>query len=247
MSRQKVFGLKWWTYEWLYVLGLLDPERMERAQAYVSSGKVMKLDIRQNKVLANVRGSRIKPYSVTVQFKAWPIDRLKHVYPKLKRTPGRKQFLEINELPSAWRAHFASMDLRLIPDPEQMSFVCSCPDWSWPCKHALAVCCQLSVQMESDPMLLLRLQGLDPESILNPVPEVHESDPIQIHRFWTVNRVPKLNLREAQTPDLLLKRLGPIPGALSEKRLLQALWPVYEAVGKQQSPEENTLIVPDGD
>lgn len=126
------------------------------------------------------------------------------------------------------------MDLRLIPDPEQMSFVCSCPDWSWPCKHALAVCCQLSVQMESDPMLLLRLQGLDPEAILNPMPEVHESDPIQIQRFWSVNRVPKLNIREAQSTDLLLKRLGPIPGALSEKRLLQALWPVYEAVSKKE-------------
>ncbi|HEY9844314.1 MAG TPA: hypothetical protein V6D23_27845 [Candidatus Obscuribacterales bacterium] len=232
MGRQslKIYGRKWWTQEWLVLLTHGDPERMERGRTYAAGSRVMNLIVRSGSVTAQVRGSRIKPYSVELRFQAWPADRLRSLYPRLRLAPGWKQTLGAAELPSAWRASFASVDLRMIPDPEEsIRFSCSCPDWSWPCKHALALCCELSERMDADPLLMLELQGFERDALFQAtVSAPADGSPLDPGHFWSAGEIPVIEL---PTPDPeaepLIARLGPLQGALSRQRLLQALGPVY--------------------
>lgn len=224
----KHYGKRWWTQEWLLLLELQDSARMERAQAYAAGSRVLGLKVRNNQVTAQVRGSRIKPYSISLRFETWPAEVLRLLYADLRKEPGWKLFLKALELPAGWRARFAQAGLRLLPDPQTMQAVCSCPDWSWPCKHALAVCCELAEKLDQEPLLLLTLQGLDPEWLLQaqPMPEVLET--IDIQNFWSGSEVPLLELSLRPETECPLDVLGPLQGIASKVRLKQALGPVYQ-------------------
>ena len=45
-----------------------------------------------------------------------------------------------------------------------MRFNCSCPDWATLCKHVAAVLYGIGRKLDDDPMLLLRLRGIDTNS-----------------------------------------------------------------------------------
>ena len=45
-----------------------------------------------------------------------------------------------------------------------MTFSCSCPDWAELCKHVAAVLYGIGRKLDDDPMLLLRLRGIDTAS-----------------------------------------------------------------------------------
>lgn len=252
--QQKLYGRKWWTQEWMVLLTHSDPARMERARGYAAGSRVLNLHVRGNAVTAQVRGSRIKPYSVELRFSSWPAERLRTLYPRLRLAPGWKQFLGAAELPMGWRAPFAGAGLRLIPDPDEtMQFACSCPDWSWPCKHAMAVCCELSERLDAEPLLLLELQGFVRESLFEIGSEAPaQSSPLEVNRFWSSGEIPQLELPIlVEAPEPMLARLGPLPGALSRQRLLQALWPVYQlamsAGDAPEEPEYDPALDPDAD
>jgi uncharacterized Zn finger protein len=231
MSQQdKVFGRKWWTQEWMILIAMLDTERLERAEEYATSGRVLNFQVRARSVTALVRGSRIKPYSVELRFTPWPQARLNLLYPRLRQVPGWKTFLKAAELPGGWRAGFDWADLRMIPDPdERMEAMCSCPDWSWPCKHALALCCLLAERMDDEPLLMLELQGFDQPSLMHAgtIP-AETGEPLQASSFWAVSDLPELSLPPVAETETLLGALGAISGVSSKQRLQQALGPVYK-------------------
>lgn len=239
---EKIYGRKWWTHEWLVLLSVLDPARMERAEEYAAGGKVTNLQIRAQSVTAMVRGSRIKPYSVEVRFTPWPTTRLNLLYPRLRQTAAWKAFLKAGELPPGWRAAFSWAELRLIPAPdERVSFLCSCPDWSFPCKHAMAVCCLLSEQIDTEPLLLLELQGLNRAALLQtgaPTPESGQL--LDTSDFWQGQPPPLLSLPPTGDPQLPLSLLGALPGGCTKQRLLQALGPVY-----RQAAETLPALLPE--
>lgn len=47
----------------------------------------------------------------------------------------------------------------LVPEPGDVSFLCSCPDWDDPCKHAVAVMMAFAELVADDPELLRRWRG----------------------------------------------------------------------------------------
>lgn len=233
---QKYYGKRWWTQEWLTLLAHLDEARLERGCEYAAAGRVMNLQVRGATVTGQVRGSRIKPYSAELRFAAWTPAQLRPLYPRLRRWPGWKQTLKAAELPIAWRADFAAVDLRLLPSPDtQMHFACSCPDWSWPCKHALALCAALSERMDEEPLLMLELQGFEREVLFQERPAQAEVvEPLALDGFWQGSPEALSEalaglaaLPRPEDPASPLGSLGAIAGATPRPRLLQALEPVY--------------------
>lgn len=47
----------------------------------------------------------------------------------------------------------------LLPEPKEISFNCSCPDWALPCKHVAAVL--YGVGVDENPLLFFELRGID--------------------------------------------------------------------------------------
>ena len=51
----------------------------------------------------------------------------------------------------------------LFPEPREISFDCSCPDWALMCKHVAAVLYGIGVRFDENPLLFFTLRGLDVE------------------------------------------------------------------------------------
>lgn len=223
--RKMDFGNKWWTQDWLQVLENEDPARMARGKAYARQGKVVELKIANSKVSALVKGNSAQPYQV--QFVFAPLE------------PSARQRLQfamrqagaVPEPLLHWESALREDGLSMIPGPYAMSADCSCPDWSWPCKHAAAVACLLSVRMERDPWLILELQGLQPEheAALNEEPLIWSEElPLEAHLFWGKGLEKALNLELGARQWKLLDELGSLGDGLSRRKLKQSLEPVYE-------------------
>lgn len=223
------FQPPWWSQGWLELLADCDPGRMQRARQYALQGRVYLLSNEAGRVQARVKGGRSQAYYTSLHFAPLPAA-VQHFLQQALR-----EFPQIELIPYAWEQELHLRGHSLLPDPDiQMGFDCSCPDWSTPCKHALAVACVLAEDMERDPALLLRLQGFDPQQDLQPVVAALplSADPL---RFWGQPLPAPLLLRQ---PDRFshppLKQLGPLPGPqAARKRVEEALLPVYQQAAQQ--------------
>jgi uncharacterized Zn finger protein len=49
----------------------------------------------------------------------------------------------------------------LFPQPKEISFQCSCPDWADMCKHVAAVLYGVGARLDQEPEFLFQLRGVD--------------------------------------------------------------------------------------
>lgn len=49
----------------------------------------------------------------------------------------------------------------LFPEPREISFNCSCPDWALMCKHVAAVLYGVGARLDEDPLLFFELRGIE--------------------------------------------------------------------------------------
>lgn len=220
------FGRRWWSRQWLSRITLLEPDRMMRGEVYARQGNVKDFQIKDNHVTAEVRGTRITPYEVSIVFAPYPLGQQLLIQQLLQ---NHKEAIK-TDIPLEWQQRFEEADAHFFPDPEtHMSMDCSCPDWSIPCKHMAAVCCLLAEFMDADPLLLFKLQGVEAEEPmhqpLSTLPELPLRQ--QPHEYWGIKRVYEVDIiDEAKASPL--GSLDAMPGRISRKRLHEALAPVYQ-------------------
>lgn len=220
------FGRRWWSRQWLSRITQLEPDRMMRGEVYARQGNVKDFQIKDNCVTAEVRGTRITPYEVSVIFAPYPrgqqllVQQLVQNHAEAVKT----------DIPLEWQQRFEEAETHFFPDPEtHMSMDCSCPDYTIPCKHMAAVCCLLAEFMDADPLLLFKLQGVEVEEPmhqpLSTLPEVPLRQ--QPHEYWGIKRIYETEIvDEAKASPL--GSLDAMPGRISRKRLHEALAPVYQ-------------------
>ena len=69
-SKRGGFGESWWAKRWIAVLESFNiGARLGRGRSYARKGQVLKIEIAQGSVSADVQGSRPKPYSVKIKVK----------------------------------------------------------------------------------------------------------------------------------------------------------------------------------
>ena len=49
----------------------------------------------------------------------------------------------------------------LFPEPREISFSCSCPDWAVMCKHVAATLYGVGARLDEEPLLFFSLRGID--------------------------------------------------------------------------------------
>ena len=57
-------------------------------------------------------------------------------------------------------------DKGLFPEPKEISFNCSCPDWALMCKHVAAVLYGIGARFDDNPLLFFELRGIDVERFI---------------------------------------------------------------------------------
>jgi uncharacterized Zn finger protein len=258
-TKSRKVGKNWWTKRWMAVLeNHYMGAELPRGRAYAQAGQVLNLTIEQGEVNADVQGSTKKPYQVRVRFKAVPAA----AWDKLARTLASKAVyaakLLSGQMPEFIEEAFKEMDIPLFPSAMgDLQTTCSCPNTTnSPCKHVIAVYYLLAEEFDRDPVLFMKLRGLDRRKLVDSIgaskrgkdkgrkadyligdfhdhPLGKESALTEnVDLFWrggeTVDESRLGDVRIPPTPGALSKHLGHFPLWRGEERFLDALELVYK-------------------
>ena len=158
----------WWSRRFLAVLETIGVGgRMARGRSYARSGQIVSLDVAAGGALAQVQGSRPRPYAVRVGVPAFGKAEWGLVADALVADSSHAAALLAGQMPREIEAVFTAVGLSLFPaSARDLALDCSCPDQAVPCKHLAAVCYVLAERFDADPFAMLALRGRDRETLL---------------------------------------------------------------------------------
>ncbi len=159
----------WWSKRFLAVLETIGVGgRMARGRTYARAGQIVSLDVAAGGAVAQVQGSRPKPYAVRVGVPTFGKAEWALVADALVADSSHTAALLAGEMPREIEAVFTAVGLSLFPaSARDLALDCSCPDQAVPCKHLAAVCYVLAEQFDADPFAMLALRGRDRETLLD--------------------------------------------------------------------------------
>ncbi len=139
--------------------------RLPRGRTYVRNGSVVHLEIERGKIHSLVAGSSL--YSVEVSIK--PLR--KKLFKTLAglcagRIDSVVELLE-GKLSRGVMELLARRGQGLFPEPREISFECSCPDWAYLCKHVCATLYGVGARLDDDPEALFVLRSVDHTQLIS--------------------------------------------------------------------------------
>jgi len=146
---------------------------------------------------------------------------------------------------------FKEAGLSLFPEKlKDLKTDCSCPDWSNPCKHIVAVYYLLAEEFDRDPFLIFKLRGMNREDLITmlsrpdkkatqrkakpkqePLHKDEEGLTSDISKFWNGEAISEDIFGEVRIPPVaaaLPKRLGSFPFWRGEEKFLDVMESIYE-------------------
>jgi uncharacterized Zn finger protein len=224
---------EWWAQRWL---DLLDSyrfkKRLERARNYSRQGNVLSIKFQGAKVTAEVQGSEVEPYQVSLSLESFTAEQWGFVIETMSHRAFFAAKLLAGEMPQNIEEVFTSNGVSLFPfSLSDIRSNCSCPDKANPCKHIGAVYYQLGDRFSEDPFVLFQLRGSSKDKIIaalrqlrtnsniEETPEINSNSPpitstLNISQFWHYDRPLDPNLVVIAPPvssESILDILGPIP------------------------------------
>ncbi len=161
--RSTKYGQTWWGAKWLKALSHIDySNRLPRGRNYANKGAVKDLRISGNKIIANVEGTRVKPYRVTVGIPEFTTKEKEVLTGVILDNPLLLSKLLNRMLPESLYTMAEARDIRIFPGRwNDLEMKCSCPDWAVPCKHLAAVINVIANEIDRNPFLIFKLHGYD--------------------------------------------------------------------------------------
>lgn len=164
------FSRTWWGKKFIAALEqFTDSGRLSRGRSYANNGKVIRFEIKNGTVIANVRGS-VNPYygvykeplyTTEIEFQPITASQWTNAIAYIASKASFISKLLLNEMPDNIEDAFAARGLHLLPHKKSdFKTSCSCPDYSNPCKHIAGVYYLVAAELDRDPFLLFELRGL---------------------------------------------------------------------------------------
>ncbi|MDR3415258.1 MAG: SWIM zinc finger family protein [Nevskia sp.] len=138
--------------------------RLPRGRTYVRNGSVCHLAVNAGRIEARVAGSQL--YDVVIQIGALKPAAWQALKKKCAGQVGSLLELLQGELSSQVMSVVTDRDTGLFPQPGEMKFDCSCPDWADMCKHVAAVLYGVGNRLDRQPALLFQLRGVDASELI---------------------------------------------------------------------------------
>lgn len=145
---------------------------MQRGRAYSTESRILKFDIQNNAVTATIRGNKNPYFGVTKE----PKYKIKLSFQEISKADWKKIIgnicqnagwlskLMLNEIPKDIQSAFGNH--RLLPGSyDDIDADCSCPDYANPCKHIAGVYYRIASMLDSHPMLLFPLKGIQADEL----------------------------------------------------------------------------------
>lgn len=159
----KHFGKTWWSAQWLNSLTNIDySNRLPRGSAYARNGSVTSITVEENLIKAKVKGSRPKPYDITIVIPPFSEPEIKKLIDAIAKQPVIIAKLLNLELDPELLVIAEKTGLKVFPKEwSDFGMTCSCPDWAVPCKHLAAVIYKVSTEIDNDPFLVFSLHKVN--------------------------------------------------------------------------------------
>lgn len=163
----KKITTSWWGRSWCANLERYADisNRISRGKTYIREGRVIDLRTTEGKIEGLVQGSSRRPYKVDIDIEPLSEERKSEILSKCGNRIENLDSLLSGDIPSDIEDIFVSDD-GLFPDPMDIIFHCSCPDYAYMCKHVSAVLYGVGVRFDEGPMLFFRLRGMEVESLV---------------------------------------------------------------------------------
>ena len=118
------------------------------------------LQIKKGKISARVQGTRKTPYKVETRISPLSEQRIEQITGKCGTRVENLDKLVGGDFPKELKDVFLE-DGGLFPEPREISFSCSCPDWAVMCKHVAATLYGVGARLDEEPLLFFSLRGID--------------------------------------------------------------------------------------
>ena len=141
--------------------------RLPRGRSYARNGSVIDLRVRAGAVEARVMGSDPEPYEITVTVKPLAAARWKTLASATAGKISSLVGLLSGELSPDVLEVLTKRDGGLYPEPGDLTFACSCPDWAKLCKHVAASLYGIGARLDTRPELLFTLRGVDEKELIS--------------------------------------------------------------------------------
>ena len=230
----------WWSERFVQVLESLGVGgRLARGRAYARQGQIVSLDVDAGGALAQVQGSRPRPYRVRIGIPAFGKAEWAAVTGALVEDASYAAALLNGEMPREIESVFAGVGLALFPaTARDLAMDCSCPDVEVPCKHLAAVVYALAERFDADPFQILALRGRDRETLLAELrerraaaaPQAGPALAEQLDRFFAAGPLEPPPAGPPTPSDALLDQLPEFPVRVRGHRLADVLRPAYRVL-----------------
>lgn len=238
----------WWSGRFLAVAESLGMGgRLSRGKSYARAGQIVSLDVDAGGAVAQVQGSRPKPYKARIGIPTFGKAEWARITDALAADASYAAALLAGEMPRGIEDVFARADLSLFPaTARDLVMDCSCPDFAVPCKHLAAVFYVLAERFDADPFQILALRGRDRETLLDELRERRAaaspaaSGTAALADVLDAFFVPAAQVTAVPTgphtpPDALLDQVPEFPVALRGSSVAELLRPAYRALAGGES------------
>ena len=163
------FAKTWWGEKWLDALsGVYYTNRIGRGKTYANTGRVYDILINDNLSLAKVRGNYRSYYNVSVEFKQFTQKEKNTIIKTIYENPSVLSALLNNKLPNELYQILLDEGVNVFPSSSRdLKTRCNCPDYAEICKHIAGLVHMIALEIDKDPFLIFKMQGLDLLKSLN--------------------------------------------------------------------------------
>jgi len=233
----------WWSQRLVELLASYGlGARMQRGRRYARQGQLVSFDVQPGVLVAQVQGSRLTPYVVTVAAKALADSQWDAIEDAMRARVAFAARLLAGEVPPELETVFDGAGVGLLPARwADMRATCSCPDWESPCKHVAAVLYVFADRLDDDPWLLLTWRGRTREQLLGHLRSAAPDSAATIAPWWPL--VPDARLPDSPTDldalllpdpqaaaDAVLRRCDPLDVDVRGTPITELLGAAYEAL-----------------
>lgn len=249
----------WWSKKWVNVIEDLDiGVRLARGRYYAALGQVVSIDVQPGLVRGVVQGSSQAPYDVSIYLKMMLLSRHPELMAELTSNVKYQVDLLARKLPEEMEALLAGVSTSLFPtSAADLQTKCTCPDWSNPCKHIAAVYIILAAEIDRDPLLLLKLRGVEVSDLCRGIPaeriQLNSNQPADCLRTDDAQRsspdeqVVDAEITSVSVIDLATTPDDAHPAPVSTEPLPAGFWssgiPPREVWTDFRAPEPNAALV----
>jgi len=160
---RKTYGNTWWGKQWLNSLNNIDySNRLPRGRTYANKGLAENIEINNNLITADVKGSSPRPYKVKFTIPKFSTNEKTQILGLVTDNPFFLSKLLNRELPPNLNRMCEEIGISIFPHRwDDLKGNCSCPDWAVPCKHMAAVLYLIANEIDKNPFIVFQLHDFD--------------------------------------------------------------------------------------